>query len=438
MARMGTGARAAAVMLVIAGIGVGAADTAAPPPPLALVAAGTTVTAERHSGGVVRFDLGLRVVAGREPFEVRARRAGYDKPVLAYRIVDVDGERTRVQLPAGMVTGLRGLDGFTTITFTDGSGRIVAQYRTVFCGNAEVSAPSRRDAAAANPYPIRCGGENPFALGAVWGVPAGWSAAVPDQPGSALKLAAGRYTATATLAPRYRKAFGIPERNATATVAVTVVDAAPPAPVTRPAPAAPPAPSARPPVLDSTPKDGPRPDLRSLPAWHVSASRKDGRWLLSFRATIWNAGTSPLVMDGPYQLLFDSRGRPFGSRPAGDATGLAGHALLDAERNVVARGRAEAFCLAGTDAVDYTIPGARWRPESTCTVLDIGNGATTTRTFDITDLPNGIYHLEVTADPDGRLAELCATDNTALRRIILGGTPTARTVEAAAVHGITG
>ena len=469
MARWRRGAPVAAMAVVIAGIGVGAAEAAAPPPPLRLSAAARAVTADRLPDGTVRFDLGLRVVAGREPFEVRARRAGYGKPILGYRIVEEGGQRTRVQLPTGLITGLHGLDDFATIDVTDGSGRTVARYRTSFCGNSAVSGPARRDAPPANPYPERCGGEHPFALGVVWGVQAGWTAAVGDRPPAPLRLPAGDYTATATVAGRYRKVFGIPDRHAVTTVTVTVADGpARTAPAVRPASGAPRPAVAPPSVLRGIARDGPQPDLRPLPAWDVAAVGRNGRWFVTFRATIWNGGTSALVVDGfrdrgaasmaAYQRGPDDRGGPAGALGWDGGrwrlADVAGYSLLADDRTVARRGTG-AFCLAATDVVDHTIAGARWRPENTdpataCgtgdarsvrQVLDVGNGVTGERpgqSFDVTDLPNGIYHIRIIADPGRRLVELGTANNTALRTIVLGGTATERTVTAPPVHGVTG
>jgi Lysyl oxidase len=76
-------------------------------------------------------------------------------------------------------------------------------------------------------------------------------------------------------------------------------------------------------------------------------------------------------------------------------------------------------------------------------VLDIGNGDTYTQarpgqSFDVTDVPNGIYYVETLANPEKKLAELTTDNNSALRRIILGGTPENRTLEVPPVHGIAG
>ncbi|MFD1368260.1 lysyl oxidase family protein [Actinoplanes sichuanensis] len=512
----------AAGALVLAGGGVGVAEAAATPPALNFVAATGTVTAERYAaeGEVyVSLDLGLHVIAGKDPFEVRAKRTGYDKPIVAYRTVRKNGKNTQVKLPAGTVKDFTGLTDFTTITFKDRSGKVVTSYKTSFCGNSYSSARTRRDAPATNPYPTRCGGENPFTLGSVWGVQAGWNAQVPDQPASSAplaKLAAGKYTAEASVNPKYRKAFGIPAKNATAKITVNVVDvktdesglAAARSADTREEPALALATTAaghdrhtaegdasrqvsafrpefraaasRPATLKATPKAGPKPDLRSLPAWGISMSRENNRTYVNFGATVWNAGTSPLVVDGfrrtgtevmdAYQYYFDAKGKQVGSRPAGtmqwDAreghmhwhfTDFAQYNLLKADKRFAVRSGKEAFCLANTDAVDYTIKSAKWRPDNTdlstsCgantvvavrEVLDIGNGDTYSQdrpgqSFDVTNLPNGTYYIQVVANPAKRLGELSTANNTALRRIILGGTAAQRTLLVPKVYGIAG
>ena len=92
--------------------------------------------------------------------------------------------------------------------------------------------------------------------------------------------------------------------------------------------------------------------------------------------------------------------------------------LLDADKNYVARSRKQSFCLANTDAVDYTVPGADWQPENTdlataCgdqgalsirEVLAAGSGDTYAQyragqAFKIGDLPNGVYYIRVEGNP---------------------------------------
>ncbi|HWS38733.1 MAG TPA: lysyl oxidase family protein [Actinoplanes sp.] len=515
--------------LVLTGAGVGAAEAAATPPSLAFVAAAKTVTAERYDDGedvYLSLDLGLHVIAGKDPFEIRATRTAYDKPITATRTVTKNGKKVKVKLPAGTVKDFTGLKNFTTITIADKAGKTVAKYSTAFCGNSYSSARTRRDAPSTTPYPTRCGGENPFTLGSVWGVQAGWNSPIADQPttGNALsKLKAGKYTATATIAPKYRKMFGIPAAKATAKVNVNVVDLKVEEPelaaariedgkedpgllarsagahhlhegqgdASRQVSSYLPefrAAASRPQLLAAAPKTGPKPDLRSLPAWGISASqgadektgKPNGKWYVNFGATVWNAGTSPLVVDGfrrtgtglmdAYQYYFDAKGKQVGSRPAGTLqwdpreghmhwhfTDFAQYNLLKADKKFAVRSGKEAFCLANTDAVDYTIPGAKWRPDNTSLetscgantvvavreVLDVGNGDTYSQdrpgqSFDITNLPNGTYYIQVKANPSNRLSELNTKNNVALRKIVIGGNAKKRTVSVPKVYGITG
>ncbi|MDR6321113.1 lysyl oxidase family protein [Actinoplanes couchii] len=513
--------------LALTAAGVGVAQAAAAPPALSFRASTSAVTAERYEyegTSWLSFDLGLHVVAGQDAFEIWAKRTGYDKPITAERVVTQNGKKKKVALPAGTVTDFWGLKDFTKITIVDEAGKPVTEYTTAFCGNAWTSARTRPDAPAANPYPTSCGGYNPFTLGQVWGVQAGWSANVPDQPvydgtGPEFDLAPGKYTATATVNPAYQQMFGIPAASSTATVAVTVVDesrggeagllAARKADTAREPSSAPPledehalhagqgdaarqvssylpefrAPAKRPAgTLKAAPASGPKPDLRSLPAWGISLSEEEGRTFINFGATVWNAGTSPLLVDGfrrsgadsglmdAYQYFFDAKGNQVGSKEAGTMewdpreghkhwhfTDFAQYNLLAADKALAVRSGKEAFCLANTDAVDFTIAGAKWRPENTSLetscgadtvvavreVLDIGNGDTYTQdrpgqSFEITDLPNGTYYIEVLANPDNKLAELSTSNNTALREVILGGTPDARTLVVPPVHGIDG
>ncbi|MEU3305425.1 lysyl oxidase family protein, partial [Streptomyces sp. NPDC006678] len=64
---------------------------------------------------------------------------------------------------------------------------------------------------------------------------------------------------------------------------------------------------------------------------------------------------------------------------------------------------------------------------------DVGSGDTYTQdlpgqSFDITGLPNGTYYIQVLANPENRLKETNTANNSALRKVILGGTPGQRTV----------
>ncbi|MEU9598536.1 lysyl oxidase family protein [Streptomyces sp. NPDC048109] len=214
--------------------------------------------------------------------------------------------------------------------------------------------------------------------------------------------------------------------------------------------------------------DVPKPDLRSLPAYGivVTDGEKDipGKDYLAFSANVWNAGPAQLVVDGfrspgkakmdAYQYFYDAKGKQVGYTPTGTMewdprpghmhwhfTDFASYRLLKADQKEAVRSGKEAFCLANTDAIDYTVKNANWHPYNTdlstaCgeensisvrEVLDVGSGDTYSQdlpgqSFDITDVPNGTYYIQVLANPEKRLKETSLDNNSALRKIVLGVT----------------
>ncbi|MFJ7333053.1 lysyl oxidase family protein [Streptomyces sp. NPDC101110] len=221
--------------------------------------------------------------------------------------------------------------------------------------------------------------------------------------------------------------------------------------------------------------DVPKPDLRSLPAYGITISDGDkdipGKDYLAFSANVWNAGPAQLVVDGfrkpgkakmdAFQYFYDAKGKQVGYTPTGTMewdprpghvhwhfTDFASYRLLKADKKEAVRSGKEAFCLANTDAIDYTVKNANWHPYNTdlataCgeensisvrEVLDVGSGDTYTQdlpgqSFDITGVPNGTYYIQVLANPEKRLKETDLGNNSALRKIVLGGEPGKRTVK---------
>ncbi|BCB89994.1 hypothetical protein Psuf_073070 [Phytohabitans suffuscus] len=464
-------------MAVLAFVPESTAVAAAPEPPSRLVASGA-VTVERPAGGAVRLDTGTHVVAGNAPFEVRATRASYAEPIVARQLVRVGGRRREVTLPPGLVTDFGGLTAFTHLSLRDAAGNAVAELDETFCPNGD-AVRTRPDAPATSPYPRRCASFAPFALGAVWGIQAGWSVRTSPPPWAAtpLFIEDGTYTAVVSVNQPYRDLFGFPPGQSSATVQVTVRTVTPLGVTAAPhshshadnslTPA-----TGRPAGARGVPA-GPRPDLRALPAFSIYPSYDEAgnRDHVAFAATVWVAGTAPLVVEAfrrpdqdvmdAYQYFYDTRGRQVGSAPVGTMrwdprdghhhwhfTDFAQYRLLDADKKVAVRSGKEAFCLANTDAIDYTLPHANWQPVNTdlstwCgnasalavrQALDVGNGDTyhqdlPGQSFDITDLPNGTYHIEIVANPNHALHERTTANNTALREIVIGGTPGDRTVE---------
>lgn len=233
-------------------------------------------------------------------------------------------------------------------------------------------------------------------------------------------------------------------------------------------------PAAKPPTGKASVPNVPKPDLRSLPAYGIQISdggeNVPGKDYLAFSANVWNAGPAKLVVDGfrkpgaelmdAYQYFYDAKGKQVGYTPTGTMewdprpghehwhfTDFASYRLLKADKKEQVRSGKEAFCLANTDAVDYTVKNANWHPSNTdlstaCgqensisvrEVLDVGSGDTYTQdlpgqSFDITNLPNGTYYIQVLANPEKRLKETNLNNNSALRKVVLGGTKGARTV----------
>ena len=470
------GRTAALALLVCAAplvVGVGPVANAAPGPALTLEAAQRTVVLTRYeaddgNGGTVVFvegDLGVHVVAGARAFEVKAKRAGYDEPVVL--TLTTPGE-DRVLTTAPDATGL---PGFWTTTITNAAGKVVQRGTASFCPNGYEPVRRRPDAPATSPYPQGCQA-NPYTLGNVFGVQAGYAVPALTDPEVFSGLPLGTYTVTLSLRSDYAKALGMTPAQARASVAVRLVpgtleeepdhSAAGTAHAgLRTAPAGPLGRRVRP--------TGPLPDLRSLPAWAIEVA--DGRHL-TFAATVWNAGPGRLVVDGfrtqdpdlmrAYQYFFSTNGTQQGHAPVGtmewDArdghdhwhfTDFATYRLLDARRQLVLRSGKEAFCLANTDVVDYLVPGANWRPSNTdlhtsCggrsslgvrEVLDTGSGDTYAQylpgqSFDLRGLPNGTYWIEVRANPQRALHETRTGNNASYRKVVVGGPAGQRTVTA--------
>jgi hypothetical protein len=496
-------------------------------PVLSLVASRATIQAQREKDEDGAFvDLGIAAVAGDKPLSVWVRRPVYTKPPTATLVL---GSTKRV-LPKGMAD-LTGLRDFTQVTVTDAKGRPVpAGGPDTTCLSNYGAARYRPDAPATSPYPFDCA-YLPFALGAVTGLQAGWVTPLP----AAVYLPNGTYTARVRLGERWRKLLGVPVAAATATTRI-VVTTAPSSPGPSPSPSATavsapaPAPAvraghdhrdtgeaahdrrvaevrkaalasgravaphrARPTGrATSAAKAAPRPDLQALPSTGITIvkgkelreeygeevdPKLDEHHFLTFDATVWNAGPSPLVVEGfrrPGAQLMDAYQYFYkGAKEVGYARvgsmeydtrdghehwhfkDFAQYSLLDAKQKLKVRSQKEAFCLAPTDAVDLTRPGAQWKPGSTglytaCggpealglrETLEAGWGDTYAQwrpgqSFDVQSLPNGTYYIEILANPDRRLQETNLRNNRSLRQIVLSGTPKNRQVRVLPYQGI--
>jgi hypothetical protein len=433
------------------------AVAAAPPPAFKLEAARRAVTVQTFDGSAF-LDLGIYAVAGDRPFEVRAYRTAYSQPISAWRVMPA----ADAPLPTGLVQDFDGLSKFFSLSIKNAKQKSVLSTTVGFCPNGSDFDTVRRrpDAPATSPYPDGCFG-NPYSTGAVWGIQRGY--ATPALEGVDTPLTPGTYTATLSVRSAYRSALQIRAADGTATVQVKVVkgsddeDAMASETVKSTARH----PAAVRPVGGAAKPEGPLPDLRSLPAWGIAVEH--GRYL-DFSATVWNAGPSPLVVDGfrqannenrmdAYQYFFDAKNKQVGYAGVGTMewdprpghehwhfSDFATYRLLDRHKKLVVRSQKEAFCLANTDAIDYTVPNANWRPDNTdlhtaCgsdtsiavrEVLETGSGDTYVQSlpgqsFDLKGLKNGVYYVEVRANPDKRLYEAFTTNNVAYRKVKVSG-----------------
>ena len=409
--------------------------------------------------GYLYEGVGLRLVAPTEAFELWSNRPSYDDPIHT----EWRGSGGTVALPEGTMTDFTGLPDFLKLTIRRASDNSFVRKVTLSgCLNGE-SVRMRPDADARSPYPWGCP-NNPYTLGSVMGIQAGWSTSFGADWRNPIKLKAGDYQVRAKINPVYASAFGISAEDAQRTFGLKVIAEGD---VKAAAPANP-----RPAAHEPTAKSagavvGPVPDLRALPAFGIVLNR-DGT-ALRFGANVWNGGESPLVVDGfrgadedamdAYQYFFDADGNQTGYQLVGQMhfhsgnhnhwhfEDFAQYRLLNADLTEAVKSTKQSFCLANTDAVDYTVPGADWRPDSTdlstaCggrealsirEVLSSGSGDTYFQyrygqAFRIRDLPNGVYYIAVEANPLGNLVESDTTNNTSLRKIRLGGKPGERRV----------
>lgn len=454
-------------------------------PSLRLVVGQNKVTLKRPEGRPAYLDIGAYVASEGGPFELWARRPDYDHPATLWQVVPAPGGGTStVPLDASLLApGWRGLSRFFRVTVTNEAGDVVLDRYHPFCPGTGDLARVDDDGPATPTYPQLCSG-NPFTLGAVWGIDDGWASSLFGY-GSVdrVKGPDGRYTATVSIAPEYVTLFGIDAADATASVQLVVRSTKRqicreicPGDVSGPASSV----ASRMSVpTDPSPDPSLLPDLVALPAWGISIETdpRSGREFLDFSATVWNAGPAPLVVEGfrapgqqvmaAWQYVY-SNGAPVSRSSAGQLMydprrghqhwhfrQFATYSLLDASQSPVVRSQKESFCLAPTDAIDLTAPGAEWNPYSvglgtacgyrssiwTREALPAGWGDTYVQglpgqSFDITDLPNGTYYIQVVANPTGSLLERNVSNDVEVRRIVLGGRPGNRTVEVPPWNGI--
>jgi hypothetical protein len=460
-----------AVASLLAGTAAGAAVV---PPKLRLITTTDTARADRYDGprSTAHATLPLFIGVDDADLKLKATRAGYDKPIVLQQVLS-NGSTKALKLALDWP----GLSKALSVEVRDAANALVFTTEVDWCPTGGYDAVRTGPTAVEkNPYPLQCA-SHPFTRGQIWGMPAGWAA--DPHAGFAINVPDGTYHATLIVNDKVAKDLNF--TGPTSHTYTLTVGPAPFAALARKpgtAPAAPKRPKGKPTV---SPDPTTVPNLVALPALWVGTDHTvdTNRDLLTFGATVWNAGPGPLTVDGfrrgnqplmdAYQNFYKN-GTKVGYSPVGtfeyDArighehwhfTDFAAYRLLDTGGRLITPSGKEAFCLAPTDGIDLTVPGATWQPQfgtgfSQCgdvnsisirESMPVGWGDTYYQTipgqsFDITSVPNGTYQIEVVANQLNKLLESTTADNRALRTVTLGGAPGRRTATAAPYLGIVG
>jgi hypothetical protein len=471
--------------------GMTAASTQVVGPTVKLVVAQNTITAERFRHRVF-IDPGIWLASLGSPLEFDVSRVNYASPISITQVLHPPyGGTVRKPWPASVLAGWNGLKAFARLTVRNSAGTVVASRQATFCPNSFDTERASPDGPASSPYPFGCRALDPFQLGMVWGIQANW-AAEPFAFGRSMRLPLGTYRATVTISPTYVNLLHITAADATASVTVKVVRGRGgccfparrrPGTARRvrssvPAGRTPatPLPALKVPTLTSPPAAA-LPDMAALPSWGIRAFHRSGRDLLSFGATVWVGGNSPLDVEGfrsdgspvmPAYQYFWRDGQVIGRAPAGTMgfdsrpghnhwhfEQFAQYRLLNKARKLAVRSHKQGFCIAPTDPVDLLNANATWQGEflgfgGRCgspsalwvqEMMPVGWGDTyfqyvAGQSFDITHVPNGTYYIEIMANPERVIHETSTRNDDSLRKIILGGRPGHRTVKVPAYHGI--
>jgi hypothetical protein len=487
-----------AVTILPSGLAAQRTSTGHAVPAVKLIATVKTIKAFKF-GKFIFIDPGVYVATFGSPLEFDVKRASYAKPITITQVIQPPGSQPSFRpLPGWAANGWLGLRRFLRVAITNTKGKTVADSVMTFCPDTFNPQRATPNSPAKDPFPFGCGGfffggASAFTRGMVWGLQRGWGA----DPfgggfccfgGSRFRLRPGTYKLTVKITLTWRLLLHIPARAGTVSVKLRVVK--PPVRCGVPSCARPartrqagPLPNLpRVPTLANPPASI-LPDLVPLPSHGISVrnqqatTRHPAKAVLSFGATVWIGGHSRLDVEGfrtglsPVMKAFQyfwRDGRIVGRARAGTMgfDGKKGHQhwhfqqfaqyrLLNAARTVVLRSRKVGFCIAPTDAIDLLLPHAMWQPTSfgfggACgsptalwvqEALPLGWGDTyfqfvAGQAFDITNLPNGTYYIEIIANPDRVLHESNYANDVSLRKVILGGTPGNRTVTVPAFHGI--
>ncbi len=467
------------------------AATAAPPRAELLVVRDRVVTTS--PGGVPSV---VHLVNRGGPVALEARRVPGTGDWVAEQVVD----GARGPLPATVPAGPRGLGRAVTVTVLDAARRVVRRRALDICLNASPerlgpSGPARSgfpQQCLTHPFArgLRMGLDTDYGVPVeLWRAtgygldPGRYTVRVRMRPATADWLGMAPAARAATIAlrvlppPRPEPAAPGDDDHLGGGRTGEGVSAPDPGPRHAHPPRYRPVRRTAPPATDVVPPADALPNLVALPATDVTVTRRGRRDLLEFSATVWNAGPGTLIVEGYRRgtaprmdaWQFFRRGDddvaavPVGlldydPRAAHDHwhfRDFARYSLVRADGRPAAVSPKEAWCLAPTDQIDQLVPNADLLTGDTSLgsacgdadavqvreVLEVGAGdtygnGTPGQAIDVTRLPNGVHLLRIEGNPAGALRESTTADNVALRRIVLGGRPGARTVRVPPAEGI--
>ncbi len=487
---------AISALLMAAALAPTAAVAATGRPTLRLLTAESRVVVARPGDSRFFVDPGVLVSPEGGAFELELRRSSIGGPIALTQVwTDSTGTHTRT-LPSDALKGWSGLRGFFHVAVHDAKGKVVHREVRPFCPNSYAPQRVKPDSPPQPTFPAFCGVTfNPFLQGNLWGIDHGWAASALSSSGFfvgpgpifgdglRLKLPNGTYQIEVAVSDRYVGMFDMDPARSVATVGLTVKTGSQGCRDICPGGGTPSGARGRglpqlPAVADSGPPATQYlPDLNALPAFGISTFHHGDKDFLAFGATEWVGGGSSLDVQGfrrhnsntmdAYQY-FSKDGQVVGKAPVGTFEfdtrhghdhwhfeQFARYSLLNRDRSLAVRSHKQSFCIAPTDAIDLTIPGAAAIPDifgfagncgSPTSVwvresMPLGWGDTYLQSvggqaFDITGLQNGTYYVSVQVNPLGQLYEQSTTNDTALRRVIIMGHPGHRTVCVPAIDGV--
>ncbi|OIJ26633.1 lysyl oxidase family protein [Nocardioides luteus] len=474
---------------------------------LKLVAAADTVQVEAWDGNAY-VQPSVWLAAYDAAFEFRASHAAYDEPVKLTKTVIRGKKRSTTTAPASIVDGMKGFKDGLRVTLKNKAGKVILDGKRPLCPGGYDRQRVQTDGATGPVYPEFCGG-NWFTKGVLYGIERGMAVPAVSDLEFATK-GETELTMTMSISKPVADFLGLPDASRTAKQKLIIVDGCPDGGCEgegegemgiMAAHGADDDQAARTVVPRETLEGGengrgrlplggglgiikpgkPRkdtlPDLVSLPAWQISTEVDEGGTdRLNFAANEWNAGPAPMVVEGfrrgtspvmdAYQMFYRD-GEQVGIKKTGTMEfheapehnhwhflDFAKYELVDAKDKVVSTSGKQSWCLAPTDPVDLTVPGATLRPsqtglESACgeksalwlrESMPTGWGDTysqnQTQAFDLSKVKNGTYRIKVTVNPDGNLYEKTRSNNVSYRTITIGGKAGARTVKVPPYQGV--